>query len=98
MNFNKSCDEPPVCQQNCINIGKCKYQTNGKLGWICSYKSPKTISSVNLVQKEPCSSSDVCMNGGTCKKEENVLGFVCSCKNGYYGGRCEIGKYQTTSQ
>ena len=41
-------------------------------------------------------SSNPCLNNGTCA--DKINGYVCNCKAGYTGPRCESGKYNFDSK
>ncbi|XP_054710863.1 pro-neuregulin-2, membrane-bound isoform-like isoform X2 [Uloborus diversus] len=46
---------------------------------------------------EPCSTSEFCLNGGTCILYKDVMEYVCHCAEGYVGLRCES-KYVTIAE
>ncbi|KRY69957.1 Neurogenic locus notch -like protein 2 [Trichinella pseudospiralis] len=72
-----------ICNFYCQNYGKCKIQNQKP---ICD--CPDGFSGVHC-EKDLWCSSNPCLNGGTCKHNENNTTYQCICLKNFNGNNCE---------
>ncbi|KAL8599967.1 hypothetical protein ACOMHN_038966 [Nucella lapillus] len=94
----KLCDRF-VCSElnNLCNKGRCVPQTNAARPFRCDCTGTSFTgdfcenAGMNYCFNNPCLNNGMCTNTGT------GVGYTCSCRNGYYGTRCEFGNSGTVT-